>query len=915
MAIIYTYPQINSSSDLAASDLMIISDMSANGRPTKSLKLSDLATFITNTGTGSGTTNKITKWTDGASGVLGDSSITDTGTQVSMSSDFIINSNGGVNNVKFITDWGDHRVSILDALGAYTFTAADLDGGGKIGVNKQVPSTTLHVGGTGTFDSSLSIPLIPTANAHATSKQYVDQQIASIPAGLVFKGNWNASTNTPALASGTGTVGNYYVVSVAGNTNLDGITDWEVGDWAVFVEVGGVDKWDKIDQTFVQGAGAVGQVSFWNGINSITGDTDLYWDDPNKRLGIGTTSPDSLLEISSGSTTDFLKLTSTGSNASPTKIIFEKSATEQGIVEYVRNGDLRIYNTDADGGVLIDGSSASGNDLYVKNDGNVGIGTTSPDKKLDVTVDTSDDGVILQTVSGRKSLEALVDNGANGQGKIHFYTGANLLHGRIMADSNGLNISQLAADKDIIFQADDGSGGLAEYFKLDGSLASGGELKTLFPDNSRIVFGDSADFNFYHDGTDSRIQNTTGHIRIINFADDKDIIFQSDDGSGGVATYFKLDGSSTDIQYFKDLLIADNIKAMFGNGVDLRIYHDGSHSYVQAEGTGNLYIEQKTDDKDIIFQSDDGSGGITEYFRLDGGDARTRFSRNLRFSDNVRAEFGNSGDFDIYYDGSDAYLVNGGSAAGDIQIVNNTDDGDIKFFSDDGTGSTTEYFRVDGGEERNIFSKDIKVLDNVFLNVGTSNDLQLVHDSTNTEINNNVGHLTIQNKADDSDIIFKCDNGSGGVTNYLKLWGAIESLAVYKDMLFVNDGNGGKLKFGASQDLQIYHDGSNSFIEDTGTGDLKIKGSNDIFLLDGSNNVMIEASAAGSVDLYHNNNKKLETTSTGVKITGQMDLAALNTAVTNSDDNGNVGEIRFTADYIYVCVADDTWKRVALSTW
>ena len=91
MAIIYTYPQINSSSDLAASDLMIISDMSANGRPTKSLKLSDLATFITNTGTGSGTTNKITKWTDGASGLLGDSSITDVGNQVSMSTDFIIN--------------------------------------------------------------------------------------------------------------------------------------------------------------------------------------------------------------------------------------------------------------------------------------------------------------------------------------------------------------------------------------------------------------------------------------------------------------------------------------------------------------------------------------------------------------------------------------------------------------------------------------------------------------------------------------------------------------------------------------------------------------------------------------------------------------------------------------------------------
>ena len=62
----------------------------------------------------------------------------------------------------------------------------------------------------------------------------------------------------------------------AGNTNLDGITDWEVGDWAVFVEVGGVDKWDKIDQTFVQGAGATGQVSFWNGINSVTGTNNLF---------------------------------------------------------------------------------------------------------------------------------------------------------------------------------------------------------------------------------------------------------------------------------------------------------------------------------------------------------------------------------------------------------------------------------------------------------------------------------------------------------------------------------------------------------------------------------------------------------------------------------------------------------------
>jgi hypothetical protein len=51
---------------------------------------------------------------------------------------------------------------------------------------------------------------------------------------LNYKGTWNASTNTPALASGVGTKGDYYVVSVAGSTTLDGISNWGVGDWVAF---------------------------------------------------------------------------------------------------------------------------------------------------------------------------------------------------------------------------------------------------------------------------------------------------------------------------------------------------------------------------------------------------------------------------------------------------------------------------------------------------------------------------------------------------------------------------------------------------------------------------------------------------------------------------------------------------------
>tara|TARA_R110000803_G_scaffold205839_1_gene272746 strand:- start:92 stop:898 length:807 start_codon:yes stop_codon:yes gene_type:complete len=52
--------------------------------------------------------------------------------------------------------------------------------------------------------------------------------------GLDFQGSWNASTNSPALSSSVGTSGEFYIVSVAGTTSLNGITNWGVGDWALF---------------------------------------------------------------------------------------------------------------------------------------------------------------------------------------------------------------------------------------------------------------------------------------------------------------------------------------------------------------------------------------------------------------------------------------------------------------------------------------------------------------------------------------------------------------------------------------------------------------------------------------------------------------------------------------------------------
>ena len=84
--------------------------------------------------------------------------------------------------------------------------------------------------------------------------------------------------------------------------------------------------------------------------------------------------------------------------------------------------------------------------------------------------------------------------------------------------------------------------------------------------------------------------NNTGHFYITTTSDDKDIIFRTDDGSGGVTSYFRVDGSTENVIYQKNLKLQDNVQAQFGTGEDLKIYHDGSDSYIQDVGTGDLKI-------------------------------------------------------------------------------------------------------------------------------------------------------------------------------------------------------------------------------------------------------------------------------------------------------------------------------------
>jgi len=177
------------------------------------------------------------------------------------------------------SDWNaDHTLTGLGTMAEQNANAVAITGGtisgvtipasnvtGTLGVpNGGTGATTLtgYVKGAGTtsLTASSTIPNtdITGLGTASTRNAGAANGVATLDAGgkvpqsqiplmgdLNYQGTWNASTNTPTLTSSVGTKGYYYVVDVAGSTNLNGITDWKVGDWAIFNGT----VWQKVDNT------------------------------------------------------------------------------------------------------------------------------------------------------------------------------------------------------------------------------------------------------------------------------------------------------------------------------------------------------------------------------------------------------------------------------------------------------------------------------------------------------------------------------------------------------------------------------------------------------------------------------------------------------------------------------------------
>jgi hypothetical protein len=182
-------------------------------------------------------------------------------------------------------------------------------------VSGYIPTTEKAVAnGVATLDGSGTVP--------------ISQLPSAVLGALSYQGTWNASTNTPTLTSSVGTKGYYYVVNVAGSTNLNGVTDWQVGDWAVY----NGSAWQKIDNT-----DAVTSVNGYTGTVVLT-NTDIS--------GFGTMSTQNANSVAiTGGAIDGTTIGATTTSTGKFTTLNASTSLTTPIVQASNSGGLSLKNS------------------------------------------------------------------------------------------------------------------------------------------------------------------------------------------------------------------------------------------------------------------------------------------------------------------------------------------------------------------------------------------------------------------------------------------------------------------------------------------------------------------------------------------------------------------------------------------
>jgi len=238
--------------------------------------------------------------------------------------------------------------------------------------------------------------------------------------------------------------------------------------------------------------------------------------------------------------------------------------------------------------------------------------------------------------------------------------------------------------------------------------------------------------------------------------------------------------------------------------------------------------------------------------------------------------------------GTDAILVGASIEALAEDTFDSSTNSTALVFKTNTTGAATERMRLTS-------AGDLHFLDDRKAIFGAGSDLQIYSDGTNSWIEEHGGgdlyieatNLTL--RALDNTVYATFTDSGAATINHAgaqKFTTTSTGISVTGDATFADNG---KAIFGASGDLQIYHDGSNSYIKENGTGQLVVNATN-LYLRNSDNTQdYLTAVESGATKLLYADAVKLATTSTGVDITGTLTSDGLTVDGSGSISTGSSG--------------------------
>ena len=477
----------------------------------------------------------------------------------------------------------------------------------------------------------------------------------------------------------------------------------------------------------------------------------------------------------------------------------------------------------------------------------------------------------------------------------------------------------------------------------------------IYNDNVKAKFGTGSDLQIFHDNSNSYIQDSgTGSLQILT----NQLIVHKSTGTETMAKF--IEDGAVELYYnnskkFETLSTGVKVTGQFNVGSNLTVEDAANVAFTHNSNASfyhravNHELRNRNNDRFLVAGSGASNGVALYHFNGSSSSEKFKVASNVQIpADNVKLQLGASQDLQIFHTGSASSIINNTGllqiTSGSSALYNQSDN--IVWITKNNASETMAKFIADGAAE--LFYDNSKKLETTTTGVsitgnitatGTfssgsgSNQLNITHSGGGASHMAATGDLILKGTDNvyiggvNNETHIKCtENGRVELyyDNALRLVTTSTGIQPYGDVRHIDNI---KATFGTSQDLQIYHDGSNSIIDNT-TGELRIQNDSTVRVMatnfnvvdENNSDTIINAASDGAVQLYFDNSKKLETYSQGIAINGNATFPDGSQAIFGAGSDMEIYHIANNTNVIrgsgkLTIQTDDTTTGIKLSSY